>query len=104
MKNGNNKIIKNELIKKNKSFSSIGNNSTELIKKNVDGIKIININDKNSKDKKNIKEDLLKYILFNTKNYHQNNKNNLLTLNNINNHFLPKLNGHIYNHNSEKKI
>ena len=105
VKNGNNKIIKNELIKKNKSFSSIGNTSTELNKKNHDGIKIKNVNEKNCKDKKNIREDLLKYILFNTKNYHQNNKNNLLTLNNINNHFLPKLNGHIYNnHNSEKKV
>ena len=107
VKYGNKKDLKNDMIKKNKSYvdnhSTIENNDSGIIKKNKDGIKIIN-NENNVKDKRKNKEDLLRYILFNTKNYQHNNKNNILTLNNINNYYLPKLNDHIYNHYSEKKI
>ena len=107
VKYGNKKDLKNDMIKKNKSYvdnhSTIENNDSGIIKKNRDGIKIIN-NENNAKDKRKNKEDLLRYILFNTKNYQHNNKNNILTLNNINNYYLPKLNDHIYNHYSEKKI
>ena len=80
-------------IKKNKSYfdnsSSIGN---EYNDKN--GI--------NNNDKKKNKDDILRLILFNTKN--NSNKNNVTKINNIKNHYLPKLTDHIYNNVSEKII
>ena len=81
------------LIKKNKSYfdnsSSIGN---EYNDKN--GI--------NNNDKKRNKDDVLRLILFNSKN--NSNKNNLTKINNLKNHYLPKLTDHIYNNASEKII
>ena len=66
----------------------------EEIKKKVGGIKIISNKNSNSKAKK--KEDLLRYILFNSKNSGQNNYK--IDAISINNQFLPKLNDHIYSH------
>ena len=97
VKNGNVKTEQNDVIKKNKSYvdnhSSIENQGIDNIKKKIGGMKIVNNNNSNSR-KKN-KDDILRYILFNTNNYRQNNKINFA---NINNQFLPKLNEHIYNH------
>ena len=80
----------NDIIRINKSYfdklTSMENEDSSHIKNNNDENKeTININDK----KKN-KDDLLTIILFNSKN--KNNNDN--TLNNINNHFLPKLKDH----------
>ena len=98
VKNKNIKDEQNDIIKKNKSYvdnhSSIENPGMEEIKKKVGGIKIISNKNSNSKAKK--KEDLLRYILFNSKNSGQNNYK--IDAISINNQFLPKLNDHIYSH------
>ena len=98
VKNRNIKDEQNDIIKKNKSYvdnhSSIENPGMEEIKKKVGGIKIISNKNSNSKAKK--KEDLLRYILFNSKNSGQNNYK--IDAISINNQFLPKLNDHIYSH------
>ena len=101
VKNSNLKDDKNDIIKKNKSYvdnhSSIDNAQVK-IKKNTGGIKKINNNGNNLKDKRKNREDLLRDIFFNNKNKLQNNKNNFITLNNEHNHFLPKLTNHKYDH------
>ena len=92
VKNQNSKDKQDNLIKKNKSYfdnsSSIGNEYNDI--KN-------DINDK----KKN-KDDILRLILFNAKN--NSNKNNVTKINNLKNHYLPKLTDHMHNNNSEKNI
>ena len=92
VKNQNSKDKQDNLIKKNKSYfdnsSSIGNEYNDIK------------NDINEK-KKN-KDDILRLILFNAKN--NSNKNNVMKINNLKNHYLPKLTDHMHNNNSEKNI
>ena len=97
-KNQNLNSKENEMVKKNKSFldniNSLGNEESTNNKNINEGNNgIMNINDKKKK-----KDDLLRFILFDSKN---NDKTKL----NVNNHFLPKLKDHIYNtHSNETNI
>ena len=99
----NEKKEDNGEIKTNKSFidnhSLDENEDNSKIKSSIGKLKLKLNHESNTCDKRSKKEELLRYILFNSNKYHINNFKNHLTINN-NHHILPKLNDHIFNNQS----